>query len=270
MKLSIGKAWDEASAFLGREARLIAPVALAAFAIPAVLARWAFPNNPQGSAGLLMLLVLVIGLIGQMTIILLAVGWHGSVGQAMRKAVNRLPVLLGALIIVFFPLMLVAGIAIGALLFGSGIVDPSAIAPEALMKIPGMMWITLLFAVLVVFLGVRMFQATAVAVHEPVGPIALIKRSWQLSRGVFWRLFALFLLLALAGQILTYVTTITIGSVVVLATGEPKPFNTSALLIALAIGLVGAIVSSISAAMAGRVYAQLSNARGADVTVPRT
>lgn len=258
MKLSIGKAWEETSAFMGREARLLAPVALATFALPAILAGWASPGgNTANGSGLLTVAVLLAMLVGQMTIILLVNGWRGSIGEAMGTAIRRLPVLVGSLVIVFLPLMLIGGMALGAVLIGSGISDPAAIGPQALAKIPGVAWIVLLLVLGAVFLGVRMFQASAVAVSEKLGPVALIRRSWSLTRGSFWRLLALFLLLTLIGLVVNLVITMVVGSVATLAAGEPRPFNTPALLIALATGLAGAVVSTISAMMVGRVYAQL-------------
>lgn len=268
MKLSIGKAWEETSAFMGREARLLAPVALATFALPAILAGWAMPGGTAANgAGLLMLAVLLAVLVGQMTIVLLVNGWRGSIGEAMSTAIRRLPVLLGALVIVFLPIMLIGGIALGAVLISAGIGDPAAVAPDALVRTPGVAWIVLLLVLAAVFLGVRMFQASAVAVSEKLGPIGLIKRSWSLTRGSFWRLLALFLLLTLIGLVLNLAVTMVIGSMATLTAGEPRPFNTSALLIALATGLAGSVVSTISAMMVGRVYAQLA---GPAATVPRT
>lgn len=268
MKLSIGKAWEEASAFLGREGKLVAPVALATFALPAILAGWAFPQGGAGGgAGLLMLLVLLVTLIGQMTVVLLVNGWHGSIGQAMGNAARRVPILVGALILVFLPIALVATFALGGALVNAGITDPAAVTPAALAKMPTFLWVVTLFTILLIYLGVRLFPISAIAAMEPVGPIALLKRSWRLTRGTFWRLLVLVLLLGLIALVLNWAVTAVVGSIATLAAGDLKPFNTSALLVALASGFVGAIVSTVSAAMAGRVYAQLA---GPEASVPNT
>ncbi len=259
MKLSIGKAWDETSAFLGREARLVAPVALALFTLPTVLAEWAYPGgNAAGGAGWLMIPVLLAVLAGQMTIVLLVNGWRGSIGEALGTAARRLPVLVAALFIVFLPIVIVATLVIGATLVGAGVTDPAAVTPAALAKLPGFLWLMLVLIILFLILGVRLFPVSAIAASERAGPFALIKRSWQLTRGVFWRLLALVVLLGVVGLILSSAVTMVVGSVATLAAGEPKAFNTSALIVALASGLIGAIVSTVSAAMAGRVYAQLA------------
>lgn len=262
MKLSIGKAWEETSAFLGREARLVAPVALATFALPSVLVGWAYPGSGPGNAGglgiLLLLAVLIVLMVGQMTIALLSLGWNGSIGEAMGKVARRVPALLAAALIIFLPLSLIAVVALGGALVGAGITDPATLTPEALAAIPNIGWIMLLFIVIFLFASVRLFPISAVAANEAGGPISLLKRSWTLTKGRFGRLLVLLLLLGLGALILNVAVTAVVGSLATLVVGEPKPFNLSALIVALASGLVGALVSAVSAAMVGRVYAQLS------------
>jgi hypothetical protein len=183
----------------------------------------------------------------------------------MGKAARRLPALVAALLVVFLPVVLIATFAIGGSLVSAGISDPALITPEMLAKTPAFLWGVLLFTILMIVIGVRMFPLSAITASEPAGPIALIKRSWQLTRGVFWRLLVLVLLLGLVAVVLDWAATAVVGSIAALAVGEPKAFNTSALLVALATGFVGALVSTVSAAMAGRVYAQLS---APEATVP--
>ena len=258
MKLSIGKAWEETSAFLGKEARLVAPVALATFAFPSILSGWAFPGGSTGAMGWLMLIVLVVALIGQMTIVLLANGWRGSIGEAMGRAARRLPVLIGALLIVFLPLILIAVLALSALLAGAGITDPTTLTPQTIARVPNIGWLVLFLTLFFVVAGVRLFPVSAIAASEPVGPVGLLRRSWRLTSGSFWRLLALVLLLGVLTMIVSWAVTAVTGLLAALAVGEPRPFNLSALLIALATGLVGAVISTVSATMVARVYAQLS------------
>jgi len=260
--LSVGKAWDETKDFLAREGRLVVPVALATFALPSVLAGWAYPQGNPGSGGgsglLLLLAVLVAVIVGQMTIALMATGWSGRIGDAMSKVARRLPTLLLALLMVFLPISLVAVVVLGGALSGAGLTDPTAMTAEALAKVPSVGWIILVLMLVFIFASARLFPISAIAATEPVGPIQLLKRSWVLTRGNFGRLLALMLLLLLVAVILDLAVSLTIGSVAALALGEAKAFNLSALVVALASGLVGAAVSSVSASMVGRVYVQLA------------
>jgi hypothetical protein len=265
LKLSIGKAWDEAKAFLAREGRLVAPVALATFALPSVLAGWAYPGSGPGTAGgaglLLLFAVLLAVMIGQMTIALMASGWSGRVGEAMGKVARRLPSMLGAVMIVFLPITLIAIVLLGTVLVGAGLSDPEMLTPEALARIPKIGWILLLLVLAFIFASVKLFPISAIAANEPGGPVAVLKRSWALTRGQFGRLLALLLLLVFVALILDAALTAVTGSVAALAFGEARPFNLSALLVALASGLVGAAVSTVSATMVGRVYAQLAGGK---------
>ena len=262
MKLSVGMAWEEASAFLAREARLVAPVALALFAFPSVLLNWAYPAGETGSAGggamLGLLAILIAVMIGQMTIVLLSIGWRGSIGEAMGKVAKRVPALLGAALIVFAPLLVIFSVLLAAMLVAGGIKDPATLTPESMMQIPNVGWVILALVLLIIFIGVRLFPMSAVAANEQVGPIGLLKRSWAITSGHFGRLVALVLLLMVAVLALNAAVAAVIGSIAALVLGEARPFNLSALVIALAAGLVSALVSSVSAAIIGRVYAQLS------------
>lgn len=260
MKLSIGKAWEETSVFLGREARLVAPVALATFALPSVLAGWAYPGGGRGGgANLLLILVLLVVLVGQMTIVLLVNGWRASVGEAMIKAMRRLPMLIGALLLVFLPVMLIAIVGFGVSLSSAGITDMSQLTPESIARLPNVIWLLLFLALFFIIAGVRLFPISAIAASESGGPIALLRRSWTLTKGVFWRILVLVVLLGIVAIVLDSAVTLVVGSIAALAAGEPRAFNLSALIVALASGLVGALVSTVSAAMVGRVYAQLAN-----------
>ena len=262
LKLSIGKAWEETSAFLAREGRLVAPVALALFALPSILINWAYPAGSTGAAGggamLGLFIILIAAMIGQMTIVLLSTGWQGSIGEALGKVARRVPTLVVAALIVFGPWLLVFLVAIAVTLVSAGITDPATLTPAAIAKIPGVAWLLLIMILVAIFLSVRLFTLSAVAANEQVGPIGLIKRSWAMTRGQFGRLLALFLLLAVAVVVLSAAVAAVIGSVTSIALGEAQPFNLAALIVSLAGGIVSALVSSVSAGMVGRVYAQLS------------
>ena len=262
MKVSIGKAWEETSAFLAREGRLVAPVALAMFALPSISLNWAYPagsaNSASGIATLILLVILIAVMIGQMTIITLATGWRGSIGEALGKAARRVPTMLGAVLIVFGPMVVIFSIALGVVLAAAGITNPATLTPEAMMKITSIVWIALAMLVVMIFLSVRLFPMSAIAAKEQVGPIGLLKRSWSLTRGQFGRLLLALGLLVIAALALSSAVSIVVGSLTALLIGEAKPFTLAALIIALAGGIVSALISSVSAAMVGRIYVQLA------------
>jgi hypothetical protein len=260
-KLSISKAWDEASAFLRREARLVAPIALALFALPNIIAGWIAPANAAagGDNGrlLLVLLVLIAAIIGQMAIAALAIGWRGRLGEAIALATRRVWVVLVAAFMIFMPLVLIMSIAIAAAAMSAGLADPAQLTPQALAKVPSVGLMVFIGVALMIIVAVKLFPMAAVAVNESTGPVALIRRTWGLTSGHFWRLLAVMLLLLVATLILSGALTAIVGLVATLAFGEARPFSVTALIAALASGVASALVTSVSATMIGRIYAQL-------------
>lgn len=261
--LSISKAWDESSAFLKREMRLVGPVALATFMIPATLFGWynpsGDPNLASGGLGWpLTLIILVLALTGQMTIAGLAVGWSDSLGAALRHAFGRVWGLLATVLLLFVPLTVVLLLVIAVMVGSAGLTDPSQITPEALAALPQVS-IAILIAMLVfLFVAVRLFPMSAVAMVETANPIRLLTRCWQLTRGHFLRLLGTLFLILIASFVASVAITAVIGSVMTIAAGEPQPYNLSALIVALFEGLVSAAISAISAVLVGRIYVQLS------------
>ncbi|PZU68413.1 MAG: hypothetical protein DI554_03330 [Sphingobium sp.] len=126
--VSIGKAWEEAVAFVAREASLLFPVALLFLALPGLilqemtppqLAEWmanpqrtGLPDIPPGFA-LAMLLGVVIIWFGSLTLFALALRPGISVGEALRLGFARLPVLLGTALLAMF---LIGGLMLAAIL----------------------------------------------------------------------------------------------------------------------------------------------------------
>ena len=103
---------------------------------------------------------------------------------------------------------------------------------------------------------VRFLLANAVALAESANPITILKRSWQLSRGAFFKLFLFMLLwgiLLLTAQMATAAVT---GVLVGLTLGAPEPFSVAALLTGLIAGAVNMMVVIVYALMVARIYAQ--------------
>ncbi|MFL6724191.1 MAG: hypothetical protein ACJ8E7_08680 [Sphingomicrobium sp.] len=264
-KLSISKAWEESTTFLGRESRLVSPVALAMFMIPGALFAWYNPSGDpsKASAGLgwpLTMLVLILAVAGQMAIAGLAIGWSGSVGAALSKALRGVWGVLAAVLLIFLPLTVLLVFAIAIMIGGSGITDPTQVTAEALAAVPGLSFLLLAMTLVFLFAAVRLFPLSAVGMVETANPLRLISRCWQLTGGHFLRLLGTLLLFLIAGLVASFAITTVVGSIMELVAGEPKPFNLSALVIALADALISAAISAVSAALVGRIYVQLSAA----------
>ncbi|WP_247826603.1 glycerophosphoryl diester phosphodiesterase membrane domain-containing protein [Arthrobacter antioxidans] len=137
-------------------------------------------------------------------------------GQAWRLARRRILPLLGFGLLAFG-----AGLAGLALLVGI-----SALAIVALEEYSALVIIPLVLGALVamVWVSTKLVVAPAALMLEGVGPWSAIRRSWQLTRGNWWRTFGIVLLTSIIVSIITSVVSAPLSFAVTLFFG----FSTSA------------------------------------------
>lgn len=265
-RVSISTAWDETKAIVARDGKLLAAVALALVTLPqTIMAVVGMPVGPEAkpTSSLIYIAVLLIGLAAQVALNRLAIGPSTSVGGAIGRGFARLLSLLGALllfgIVIVLVLMLIA-VPLGA----AGLIGiPAAGHPPS----PGLISIMLILLAL----GFAIFQLSfPVAAAEAGGPIRLLKRSWQLSRGSYLRLLA-FVIFVFAGIIiLGLAVRSVVGSLVILALGTPSAGTMSALLLGLIAGILQAAFTVVTAVMLARIYVQLAGRGETESGVPIT
>jgi hypothetical protein len=250
-KISIGTAYSEGAAVLRHEKRLLAPLVLALLVVPVTVSQLVQPSNPFagpdgfGSWMAIAILALLVQLVGQMAISRLAMGWNGSLGEAISLGLRRMPAAVGGLLLYFLCLALLL-VPLNMVLMIGGAGGAQANPASALTLIA--MFIA----------GPRIMLAPAIAMNERLGPWALVKRTWAASRGHYARLLGFFMLFLAASIILALAVSAVIGSLATLAFGAPEPMSVSRLLMALAGGLVQGIAATLYAAMLGRIVAQLA------------
>jgi len=248
--VSIGTAWSEAAAFVRREKKLLAPLVLALMVVPATVSQLFQPSNPFAGPGgfqpwmAVAVIALVAGLVGQMAISRLAMGWHGALGETIALALKRLPAVIASLILFFLCISLVLLPAIVVLTLLGGVAATATLAN---------------FLTLIVVFGVapKILLAPAIAMDQQLGPWGLVKATWRATRGHYWRLLGFFLLFLAASLIFALAASSVVGTLATLALGKPDPMTVSRLTIALAGGVVQGVVATIYAAMIGRIVAQL-------------
>ncbi len=206
--MSIGKAWEQAVAFVAREASLLFPVALLFVALPGLilqemtppeLASWtmtgstqAMPHVPPGFL-IAMILTAIIIWFGSLTLFALALRPGISVREALRLGLARLPVLLGT-----------ALVAIGIM---AAIVLAAVVVSVALSMVSkplgASVGLLLGFAVagFMAFASVRLLLLNPVVIDGDAGVIASLRYSWTLTRGHFWRLLGFIVVLTLVSAI---------------------------------------------------------------------
>lgn len=262
-KLSISRAWDESKAILRRNAGLFATVALALFVVPSVISDVVSPATPAGEIAkpgywtILTVIALLIGLVGQLAVIRLALSPAQTVGQAIAHAGRRALVYIAASILWLLPFALIGGALASSVV---GQTPPNAGAAAAL----------LLLMAVGFYVAVRMLLTSAVASEEGLGPVATLKRSWSMSRGNWLRLFAFLVLLIIAAAIAMTAVAAIVGLAVRAILGEMEPMSLAMLIVSLASQIVGAAVTVVFMVMLARMYTQLVGQDQPVASVPNT
>ncbi|MDX3909364.1 MAG: hypothetical protein QHC67_06040 [Sphingobium sp.] len=263
--LSISRAWEETVAFVKREGSLLFPVALLFLALPIVLFQQMVPpelmaNIMKAEAGrgqaalpavpagfwLGFALMMIVGLVGALTVYALALRPGISVGEAMKLGLQRLPVLLGAGLLV----AAAGGLAVLALAVLAAVFSlvGGAAAVTAL--------VTMSVVIAMLFAAVRLLLMNALAIDRPVGPVDAIRQSWALTRGQFWRLLA-FLAVVI---FLTLIVQTAVQSVFGVIGGLVGGAELALLAGGLATAAISAVVQVYFMVMTARIYRQLEGA----------
>jgi len=267
VRVSLSKAWEETRRIFARDGGLLTAVALALLVLPTAVAGVIAPpidSGPSTIGRIVILLSAMIGVIGQLALIRLALGPSIAVGQAIGHGVRRFPATLGALILLVCAIALVL-IPIMTVLLTSGFVDMPVVGQP---PSPSFATMALFLAVIALLLAVKFMMAVPVASAEEAGPLEILKRSWKLTRGHYGRLLALELLLLVAALAMLVAAEVVGGSVAQLVGGDVTPFSVSALILALFTGIAQAAFTVLASVMLARIYVQL--ARGEDASVPNS
>lgn len=274
--LSISAAWDETKATLARDGRLLASVALALVVLPAAVIGAIYPGGlmpalfaageSRSSAVVLLLgVVLLLLLAGQLAITRLALGPSVTVGGAIAHAGRRLLPYVAVTLIFGLVLLLVMVVValIVAVTAGSG-------ASEAeLAKSPSVALAVLLMVCTYLFLFARVLcMAAAVTVSGNTGPVQIIRRSWELTSGNFWRLLGFLLVYLIGTSIAMYAITSVAALLAQLIDGRVEPMSAGALLVSVVSAVLNGAFILVLTVMFARIYVQLAGAAPADASVP--
>ena len=261
--ISIGKAWEEAVAFIRREATLLFPVALLFVALPGLIVQemtppqlqeWfaqpkadAIPVMPPGFA-LSMLLGIVIIWFGSLALFALALRPGISVGEALRLSFSRLPVLLGTAVLVVVAIVaFIVVIALVSVIF--------AMASQQAAHAMGLL-LGLAAVIIVFFASIRLVLLNAVVIDTRGGVVESLRRAWALTRGHFWRLFGFLVIVMLLSTLVGTAAQVIFGLLGSLLAG-PEGARLAG---GIAAAAVSAVVQVYLLVMLARIYRQASAA----------
>ena len=261
--LSLSKAWDESKAIATRDGRLIGAVALALVLLPQTILGVVVP--PPGLSGEaapawvpgLSLLAAAIGLVGQIAIVRLALG-STSVGEAIAHGLRRAAPAIGALMLFALPLALILMLLLLAV-GGPGSLDALSGGGTPAPAVGG---VILLFIVIVAAISIRFQMIVPLAAVQSANPIHILRRSWALTRGHYWRLLTFLFMIMVLAVVLLLVAEMVGGIIAKVAFGDVKPLGVGALVVALITSAAQAVFTALSSLMLARIYVQLSGNKG--------
>lgn len=256
--LSISKAWDETKDITARDGRLFAAVALALVALPGAISGLVTPNGFNDPAApvwarTVTAIATLIEVAGQLALIRLSIGPSTTVGNAIAHGLRRTPIYIVAALIITCG-MIILCIPFAAVLMSAGV----PLTAEGIKQSPIAALLALILLVIVTFFAIRLMVSSCVASAENAGPIAIIRRSWKLTGGNWWRLFGFIVTFLIGAIVLIGAVGGAVGVVVGLTLGKPDPMSASALIIALVISVLDAAITAVLAVMLARIYVQLS------------
>lgn len=253
VKLSISKAWDETSAFVASEFRLLAPVVAALLFLPGVVAQLVTPPPTAGveSSPLSLLLFFVsavLGVVGQLSVSRLALGHRERLGEVIKTAAQRAPAYVGAVMLFVLPFS-----ALLALLYA-----PMQAAVASKDQGQALIFSLATLVVLVAFIVAfsRFLLNAPIAAAEKGGSMAILKRGLALTKGNVLRLLGAALLFIIGGAVASYAVEVAVGTVVKLLLGPADPLTLPLLIIASATEAVQAAILTLFSVMFARLYAQ--------------
>jgi len=155
--LSISKAWEETKARIAADGRLMAIVAAALIILPGLVVEVISPSSIRTSSSfvesILILISSLLALIGQLSIIRLAVTPAVSVGEAIGHGARRMPIYLVAAILLTV-VFIVALIPFAVVAYVAGVpFDRSS--EQAFLQSPVALLLSLLYLALLIFIAIR-------------------------------------------------------------------------------------------------------------------
>ena len=268
-KLSISKAWDETRDILRRDGKLFVSVALALVVLPTAIGALVAPppalagEDPPAWAPLLGLMIALIGIVGQIAMMRLALA-PTVVGDAIGHGFKRLLPAFAALVLFGLALALVLAPLLIAMI-GPGNLQAAASDPPPPEAVRAM----LLVGLIAVAVAARFQLIMPIAAAESGGPIKILKAAWKDSRGHYWRLLAFVLLsLLLAVIVVLFIGQVMGGILARSLFGTLEPFSLGALVAGLIGGAAQAAFAAVVSVMLARIYVQVARAGEVEASVP--
>lgn len=259
MSVSMSAIWDETAALIRRESHLLVPVALATVGIGSVVSGLTQPETPAAGLGAMgalgFILGNILGLIGNLALMALALMPGMSVAESLRLAVARMPKMIGivALFLIALVVMMIP-IAIIIILSGASI-TPNMTAEE----LPTMAVVFALgIGAALVYASARLATLSATVVDRNPPIIEAIKSSFASTQGIAAKIVGVVLLFFVVTLVVSGAAASISGILFGMlgkAVGAPLLGKGLAVLVT---GMVSALLSIVSTVFGAMLYRKLS------------
>ena len=261
------RAWQEATAAASASRSVLLPIAGVFFLIPAVAQSFflgdiqaqmmaslgkqeALNAIMQAEGGKIIgitLAALIIQIIGYLAVLTMLTDRNRpTVGEAIAGGIKALPTTIGAVIVGYLVMILVAMV----LAIIGGVLTMLIGAAGAFVLIVG------IFAVMAI-LGVKLsLTMPVIVVENQMNPITALTRSWRLTRGNSLRLFGFYALMFIGYLVIALILMGLIGAVAGVLGGATS--KGALLLTGVVGGAIGAVVGVLFCAVLAAIHRQLS------------
>ena len=259
MSISMSAIWDESAALIRREGHLMVPVALATVGIGSVVSGLAQPETPAAGLGVIGVLGFItgniLGLIGNLALMALALMPRMSVGESLRLAIARLPKMLG-IAAVFLVALIVMMIPIAIILKMSGAPISASMTAE---ELPALAVLSaLIVGAVLLYVSARLLTLSATVIDRNPPVIEAIKSSFASTRGIAAKIVGVVLLFFVVTLVVSGAAASISGILFgMLGKAVGAPLLGKGLTV-LVTGMVSALLSIVSTVFGAMLYRKLS------------
>lgn len=265
--------WDRATEFVSDNLGTVTPIALLLILVPISIRGNLTPLIETGNQATVLvirivgILLAILAIMGQLSIIALALDPNRTAGEAAAIARGRLlPVIIAVVLLLIGTCLLLAPMV--ALLMAAGI-DPATMAAignggaaPPLNIAPGYGWALMLYglaaAIALLWIAARLVLIYPVIVAEPLG-IGGLARSFRLTHGLALPIIGMLLLYGIVSTVASLAARTVFGSIFAIIGGGP---GLSMVMTSVIVAAVATIFSVLSAAFIAKLYIALRDATG--------
>lgn len=264
----MGTVWERTTEFCGSALATIIPIAVLLIFLPQTVQGNLSPLINQGDAAAMLALRLIsfamsiVMLLGQVSIVALAIEPQMSATRSIAFAARRMPAVVAAIFMLMIAITLLS-IPAFALMLAAGIdpTQPGALSSKTTVPLlsvsPAIAWSLIVYLIVAIVIGfwlsARMILTYPVAVAERRG-WRVLPRSFALTRGLALRIIGAVVLYAIVSTVATLAVRTVFGAVLAIIAGGVDPLSIGGVVMAVAVAAVATTFTVLGSAFTAKLY----------------